>query len=656
LEVAKELSMVDINDAILEYVDTALFASKYLSDTDDDGNTDTYRSNINELKFRLNNYIDKIISTSDSLRAGLNRNYTQSYMHDSFNLYIYKSDMPVGRMLVDNFEYNTFVDSTKCEAKIKQANGISAGTPLVVKKLEYKWDTFSDLKKPYVTDYGVSVKFYKFDTKEELNSEICTDDAAIQYSMRVGKSPVFNLEKHYMDRYLDFDSFDYDSIYYHSRCVNKLDWRYLADTTINYRRQNCFQGVKAICPSGCKYNGILSDFLTCECQNNKQEIYYYFDYDSLGPVRSVNLDVVTCAGLTFTRPSIHTNAGFYIGLLINLAFIFTMSLCIFCKNRVVHGDLTKLYYSDYLNSKHCKDVYPTITRVKTREHEKDAPVELNDIQVTEKKELNKPVAKKSDGQIVVEVRNTPGSSGSGPNNDLIRTTLRDIDMYPASEALSDHIDDREVKTYLFDYFTERTFFSLILKTSILIPLWVRFAYCLLFISILCVLNAMLFSDEAIDQRTVTPEVDREMFGYTLANETVKVVISLYLTKALLVLFRWIWKPRAPAVVRFNETMALKDDEHILIALNEYHNDRKVYNHTLLGFSFVVHLWTIYYCICFCGVYPQASKGWVYGIIWGFILHMIHILMVHPIGLVVLRYTIKIFRWTILDWIHFVSDV
>jgi hypothetical protein len=181
----------------------------------------------------------------------------------------------------------------------------------------------------------------------------------------------------------------------------------------------------------------------------------------------------------------------------------------------------------------------------------EKPVDLGDVVVEEKKK----------DRVIVDVRNQPKNSNSPPDSEKIRTTFRDIGQYKQSEALKQDIDTRGLGKYLADYFTERTFLSLIFKKSILTPLWVRFAYCLLFISLLCVLNAMLFSDEYIDRRMFVLYWDKG-FEYTLVTETLKVIFSLYVTKILLVIIRWIWKPRGSTTYKLNESLALKDDEHI----------------------------------------------------------------------------------------------
>jgi hypothetical protein len=114
-----------------------------------------------------------------------------------------------------------------------------------------------------------------------------------------------------------------------------------------------------------------------------------------------------------------------------------------------------------------------------------------------------PTPKKEDPEN--DIRETPKKSSAALDENQIQVTLRDLAAYSPSYTLSNNIDTRMVCKYLFDYFAEKTFFSLFLKTSILIPFWVRYNHCLLFISILSVTNAMIFLDEYIEKRVSLPQ-------------------------------------------------------------------------------------------------------------------------------------------------------
>jgi hypothetical protein len=217
---------------------------------------------------------------------------------------------------------------------------------------------------------------------------------------------------------------------------------------------------------------------------------------------------------------------------------------------VVRGNTTRLYYSDYKNTviaKHDielttpekpKVINPspkTMTKIPIAEEKpilvspepvfkKDSKqtsiiletrqeiVDPNDINLDNTgEEKKKPKPSYFDAFVVGKVgnwqstpkpnnREGPKDSSSPPDDNKIGVTLRDINAHAPSYAISDQIDRRGICSYFCDYLTERTFFSLMLKSSILQPFWLRYNYCLLFISILSVTNAMIYLDYYIENR------------------------------------------------------------------------------------------------------------------------------------------------------------
>jgi hypothetical protein len=51
---------------------------------------------------------------------------------------------------------------------------------------------------------------------------------------------------------------------------------------------------------------------------------------------------------------------------------------------------------------------------------------------------------------------------------------------------------------------------------------------------------------------------------------------------------------------------------------------------------MIHFWTLYYCLVFCGIYPENAVGLVFGIIWGMIINLGQILIIQPILLLLVR--------------------
>jgi hypothetical protein len=43
----------------------------------------------------------------------------------------------------------------------------------------------------------------------------------------------------------------------------------------------------------------------------------------------------------------------------------------------------------------------------------------------------------------------------------------------------------------------------------------------------------------------------------------KVMVSLYGTKLLLAIIRWVWKPRFSSIKKLNEHLSFKDQQHVI---------------------------------------------------------------------------------------------
>jgi hypothetical protein len=85
-------------------------------------------------------------------------------------------------------------------------------------------------------------------------------------------------------------------------------------------------------------------------------------------------------------------------------------------------------------------------------------------------------------------------------------TLKDLEVYGYANSLRDGYDKRTFSEFISDYYVHyHQFLSIFLKTSLVLPTWMRINFFLLFLNILCCLNALLFSDEDIDRRVRQPE-------------------------------------------------------------------------------------------------------------------------------------------------------
>jgi hypothetical protein len=540
------INTTDIDYHLLDLADVAMFSNTYKT-TKNPGSLSAYSLEIKTLKENLEAYMKAIMTTSEVVRTRLATSRME-YTNVNFNIAIFTSNaMQKTRLLQDQWTTNTFIDFTNCEKAVRVKYNIPETQAIIVNKFEYsKTSLPADIRiKDVTSDYSTKIFFYNSATKEQLITDVCGGDNGIIYSLPIKtKTGIIDIEKYHADKGDNFEPFDSTSYPYSTRCVRKFDSMYGADTTINYRRKVYWQGRNARCNDGCEYLGIdASNYFKCLCTSANNEVYYYFEESAFPDLRTVNLDIVTCPHIAFVRPDIHFSPGFYVGLLLNIFFILQLFfLCCF-RTSVIKGDTTSLYYFDYRNKEDAnrdspyefvkpkqgiemggsskkieKDLEkpePVRRPADNNEHGQEKPKQEGGVLLTADSIL---LEEKNDGKQVTlftsskkgetGLRAKPKNSGSPPDAKKIRITLRDIESYSAAEAITRGVDQRGVCHWFSDYLADRTFFSLFAKTSILTPLWVRFSYVLLFWSILWTINAMMFSDEYIDERVKHPQADR----------------------------------------------------------------------------------------------------------------------------------------------------
>jgi hypothetical protein len=208
-------------------------------------------------------------------------------------------------------------------------------------------------------------------------------------------------------------------------------------------------------------------------------------------------------------------------LLINCFAIIGLVTCCFNRFAVLNGNLEKLYYFDHLNKRdeNFTPVNPAKDKLVEINMALINPEKISDKSKSfEAKDQSKPIdteevvfEPKQKGENItlftrikkekVPERSTPPKSGGICKAQEI--TLKDLNNIWGLEMVT--TDKRTCNKIYIDYLSERTFISLFLKTSAIEPFWVRYTYCLMFLSILFTINAMMYSDEYIDAKVNLPQ-------------------------------------------------------------------------------------------------------------------------------------------------------
>jgi hypothetical protein len=376
------------------------------------------------------------------------------------------------------------VDYTACENQIRGSYNIPDDKSLIVREIEINKDLFPDefKGKSYLAGNSIRVDFIDPDTNAIYSKEHCNaaNNAMITYTLD-------NLGFTIKGITFGYNPFNKNDLVFKSRCVSIPDPLYGADTTLGYRIRSYWSGLEPQTNSSCLFIG-LSDGrqdvqLICDVNTSNDGVIYWFNELALPNPSTSNLDIASCPHMVQTA-TVRFNAGFWIGLLITIAFVTSIVLGCFTKNKSNYN-MSKVYHGDYSTNNGGRGKVYEMERVRKTDVEKNDLVGV-------------------DG-VVLEDRHLPQHTSAPFDKGGAQVYLRDIDQMPYREALSSGTDSRSWFQFLTDYYVERTFLSLAFKQSILVPFWIRLNYCLLFISMLWFINAMLIMDSYIDARILLPK-------------------------------------------------------------------------------------------------------------------------------------------------------
>ena len=286
---------IGLDDNILYIIDTAIYNNiyKYLIIKNDDDMQNNYFDLYTKNKISLNLYIDTIIKTKD-FQSNLIKNRSVNILLKTFNIHIFTS---FPNIQDNTYTRNSLIYYKDCESKIRSDNQIPDSSPIIVKKMEYN---NLDMVKNHliVSNYSISIEFYN-SNGVKLEYQSCINQNNIIYSIPILTNSL-NLDKYQNLIKQDFDIYNINSKPYQSRCNHIIDYKYDADTSINYRRSKYFENKISYCSKGCTYLGLdSSNYLKCSCDESEIEVFYYFREYTFEKLRSVNLDVVMCPEIAF---------------------------------------------------------------------------------------------------------------------------------------------------------------------------------------------------------------------------------------------------------------------------------------------------------------------------------------------------------------------
>jgi hypothetical protein len=243
---------------------------------------------INYVKVKLTNIVENMISKSSEL-SELNVTVVASRLAVRI--------APSKLVSSENFEeFNlSTVNYTSCENKLKEQNNLSPSDSLIVKKFDYnlKTNLQESLSNSLVSD-SVILDFYDPYTKKKLDASIC-NESPVSYVIPIKSTAKIRSVRANSLMKSGIDIFNDNSAPFTSRCYKKIDETTNADTTVNWRRKNYYDG-QVNCSNQCQYNGVSNyKSINCACGAlQRAETYHTILNRTLDMYSNVNIDIFAC--------------------------------------------------------------------------------------------------------------------------------------------------------------------------------------------------------------------------------------------------------------------------------------------------------------------------------------------------------------------------
>lgn len=171
--------------------------------------------------------------------------------------------------------------------------------------------------------------------------------------------------------------------------------------------------------------------------------------------------------------------------------------------------------------------------------------------------------------------------------------------------------------------TRHSFFSSFVRYSLFFPIYIRLIIFLVYLSVLFCLNAVLFSDDYIDERAENLQnmnyvYTNSEFLYTIVKHLFKCLISFILSLIIRLLLNYLCEPSKLVRIEVFEAIKTKNPAVISTAYNIYKKKMKRNFIIFYIISGLIFFFSWYYNLVFCNVYSQNSRVWFYGGVISFI--------------------------------------
>jgi hypothetical protein len=407
--------------------------------------------------------------------------------------------------------------------------------------------------------------------------------------------------------------YDSSSKFFNDRCyVYVSDDEY--DVTLQYRKRFLSPNITIDCGTSCIYIGIdLNENIICQCDYSKtprtsldQAFNIYTLPISFTSLSGNNLQLLSCGKLVLSNTENYTiknakiiiteNVGFWIGIGFPVLTLFLITIMSRISGLLFDYNISNYVYYDALyhtnhfspfkislpdnkqiQNKNVGDAnsFPKNSDKNEIQGNNSCNIELATIKPESAKEINDEDKEKMlalnnfvDVDSLYRRKNEkmeiPAITQERKLNEYdplfnINLTYEELTSLKAGEVIKN--DHRNCLRYYYDWLVNYNyFFNAFFMKSLIYPINIRILILLLNINIQFTMNAMLFSDDYIDQIYINKI--KYGFSFVFSNQLEKCVFSIIIARIPIILLRFLYIPSDRKRKNFNEYLISKNKGYI----------------------------------------------------------------------------------------------
>jgi len=585
-----------------------------------------YASQNETVQIVINQLLENIHLLSHHLIKQYNTFGLFVYTSDEYNLVISDSS-DIAKITQQSYALNmSIIETGECVAALTKDYDLDAGSKILIKKVDLSFILNLNVDNTQHDSHSIILEFYHPSNHSKLSTDACNESSMI-VKTRNNQALNINTSLYRVLREKNFDILDSNSQFYQDRCLSILDPVSGKDTTVGFRIRNFFQNTTVLCAPNCDYAGLEENgYVVCDCSgviNYDEPINRFVDSVVVANYSTINHEVIKCFPHVWEQEQIRANPAFW-----SIMFIMIIGWIIFltmrnCGNNLIESSLDELIDNDCSTERlH----YKKVASSKVLPSEKNTGKELVI-------EVNNEDPPKNENAINAEPVNTENVHYTHtPYHQSTSRMYQLISPYKLSKE-----DNRSFLTLFKSFLIEEHFLvRIVYYRSLLNPLWVELYFFLFRLSVLFMMNALIFIDEYIDKRITSPYKDEFSIAWTREfPRTILSLIGAILVTAVFSIFTI-----TPKSVENELSESLKvGDKELVKKAHEQLKDQMMLKYILfVVITTLLNIFIWFFTISFCGIYVTSANGWVVGTFVGLcILDWIFL----SIGIPLIRATLRV---------------